>query len=145
MSMLKIGQISITEIDKLKKELNDIYKLKHPCLLKFYGYSLIDFKKQPKPVIITEYFSNGSLSNILELERNQLPIEGWSFTKKLINLYGIASCMSYLHSNGIIHKALKPNNIFLDNILTPKIGDFGLSSKFEPFESITVQSISVYW
>lgn len=82
MSMIKIGQISKTEIDELKKVLNDISKLKHPCLLKFFGYSPIDFKKQPKPVIITEYFSNGSLSNILELERNQQPIEQWNFTKK---------------------------------------------------------------
>lgn len=50
--------------------------------------------------------------------------------------------MSYLHSQGIVHKEFKPNNIYLYDILTPKIGDFGLSTKFEASESITVQSIS---
>ena len=50
--------------------------------------------------------------------------------------------MSYLHSQGIVHKELKPNNIYLYDILTPKIGDFGLSTKFDASEKIAVQYIS---
>ena len=58
-------------------------------------------KKQRKPVIVTEYATNGPLSLILENERNNENIPGWDDTKKLINIYGIASGMSYLHSQGI--------------------------------------------
>ena len=80
-----------------------IRKLNHPCLLKFVGYSPINFKKQLKPVIVTENFSNGSLSNILEVERiKKANIQGWNETKKLINIFGIASGMSYLHSHEIL-------------------------------------------
>lgn len=50
--------------------------------------------------------------------------------------------MSYLHSQGIVHKAFKPNNIYLYVILTPKIGDFGLSTKYDASEKIAVQYIS---
>lgn len=143
MSMNKINRLSKSDIGQLSIELEKISKLNHPCLLKFVGYSPIDFKKQPKPVIVTEHFTNGSLSNILEIERiDKANFQVWNLTKKLINIYGIASAMSYLHSQGILHKSLKTSNIYLDEVLTPKIGDFGLSTRFDASESITVQSIS---
>ena len=37
--------------------------------------------------------------------------------------------MSYLHSLNILHRDLKTENIFLDEYLFPKIGDFGLSKE----------------
>lgn len=58
--------------------------------------------------------------------------------------------MSYLHSKGILHRSLKPENIFLDDfglssffkVLSPKIGDFGLSTRFDYLCSLTHQSIA---
>ena len=40
---------------------------------------------------------------------------------------GIASGMSHLHTEGIIHRDLATRNILLSEGLTPKISDFGLS------------------
>lgn len=34
--------------------------------------------------------------------------------------------MSYLHSNNVIHRDLKLDNILVDDYLHPKISDFGL-------------------
>lgn len=48
--------------------------------------------------------------------------------------------MSYLHSNNIIHRDLNPENIFLDEHLFPKIGDFGLSKREHSFDTMTYQS-----
>ena len=45
-------------------------------------------------------------------------------TKKLINIFGIASAMEYLHSKSIIHGNLNPSNILLDENYYPKIFDF---------------------
>ena len=64
---------------------------------------------------------------IIELERKSIPPKTWTDTKKLINVYGIASAMSYLHSHNIIHRDLKPANILEDDNFFPKIADFGLS------------------
>ena len=61
----------------------------------------------------------------------------WDDTKKLINIYGIASGMSYLHSHKVIHRDLKLENILLDEYLNPKISDFGLS-KIIDFLSISM-------
>lgn len=113
-------------------------KLHHPCVIKFIGYSDVDFKKKKKPVIVVEYLPNGSLNNLLEGERNGKPQEGWDATKKLIIIYGIAAGMSYLHSNDIIHRDLKPDNIMLDDHLFPKIADFGVSKRFGESPDSTV-------
>lgn len=111
----------------LSREVNIISGLDHPAVLKFYGYSKVDFEQESKPVIITEYSSNGTLRNITEQVRQQKVPQSWDDTKKLINIYGIASGVSYLHSRDILHRDLKPQNILEDDNLFPQIADFGLA------------------
>ena len=131
------AKISINEIDDtstnqfidIYREVNIISKLNHPSVLKFILYSPLNFKRKPKPVIITEYASNGSLSQLIEHDRNNPNDPKLDDTHKLIIIYGIVSAMSYLHSNNILHRDLKPDNILLDDFLIPKVADFGLSKK----------------
>lgn len=116
------------EIIMLFREINLISLLHHPSVLKFIGYSPNNFENDPKPTILTEYAINGSLYEILEMEKLSLSPKEWDQTKKIIIVYGIASGMFYLHSNNIIHRDLKPQNILLDNYLHPKIADFGFTN-----------------
>lgn len=124
-SIHSINEITNDAIKDLITEVNIISKLHHPCILKYIGYSPIDFKNKPKPVIITEFASNGSLQDLIDMERSSK--SKWNSTQKLIIIYGIASAMAYLHENDIIHRDLKPGNILIDSFLFPKIADFGLS------------------
>lgn len=41
----------------------------------------------------------------------------------------IVDGLKYIHENGILHRDINPNNIFLTNNMQPKIGDFGMSIK----------------
>ena len=143
------AKISLTELNdtkkslfkNLKREINIISQLNHPSVLRFIGYSPIDFKQESYPVIMTEYSSNGSLEDVIKSERKFIPPSSWSDTKKLINIYGIASAMSYLHAHNIIHRDLKPANILEDDNFYPKIADFGLSKIYhQNIESMTSQS-----
>jgi polo-like kinase 1 len=44
-------------------------------------------------------------------------------------MYGIINGVKYIHSKHIIHRDLKLGNIFIDDKLNIKIGDFGLATK----------------
>ncbi|KAK8846967.1 hypothetical protein M9Y10_019541 [Tritrichomonas musculus] len=142
----KISKISLTQHNEefklsLKREVNLLAQINHPYVVKFIGYSPIDFLHRNRPVIITEYLPNGSLYDLVKREKNNFSLESWTPTKKLINIFGIASIMSYLHKNDIIHRDLKLDNILLDDYLFPKIADFGLSKVLHKHtNSITTQS-----
>jgi serine/threonine protein kinase len=42
--------------------------------------------------------------------------------------YQIIDGVKYLHQNSIIHRDIKPGNIFLSDTLRVKIGDFGMAT-----------------
>ncbi|KAK8872218.1 hypothetical protein M9Y10_007983 [Tritrichomonas musculus] len=142
----KISKTPLTEHDEefklsLKREINLLAQINHPYVLKFIGYSPIDFLHRNRPVIITEYLKNGSLYDIVMREKNDCILESWTPTKKLINIFGIASIMYYLHENNIIHRDLKLDNVLFDEYLFPKIADFGLSKIIHKHKkSMTIQS-----
>ncbi|KAK8839039.1 hypothetical protein M9Y10_032505 [Tritrichomonas musculus] len=130
------------ELINLSREVNIISKINHPSFLKFIGYSPTDFAQRQHPVIITETFSKETLASILSLERDLVRIPNWDETTKLINIYGIAAGMSYLHSHNILHRDLTPESIFFNKNLHPKIGNFGLCILNHTLESMTNQSMS---
>lgn len=105
-----------------------ISKLNYPSITKCFGYSPKDFENSPNPIIITEYFPNGSLKNMLDLERKGMAPIQWNPTQKLKVIYGISSGMSYLHLHNIVHMDLSGDNILLDESLNPKISGFGIAN-----------------
>lgn len=111
----------------LESEISIIAKINHPAILKFIGFSLANFEKNNFPTIVTGYCQNGTLNDILVQSAKGLAPEEWNDTMKLINIYGIAVAMAFLHSNSILHRDLKPDNILLDEYLFPVIADFGIS------------------
>lgn len=124
---VQINNLSQEDKISLSHEVNINAGMNHPAVLKFVGYSPNNFRGEPNPVILTEYCKNGSLQSLIS---NHTKYGGiWDDTKKLITIFGIAIGMRYLHSNNIIHRDLKTDNILMDDILCPKIADFGLSKK----------------
>ena len=82
------------EMIQLSREVNINAGTRHPSVLKFIGYSPVDDTQQPYPIIITEYAENGTLHDVIELERDPLSsFDSLTATKKLIIIYGIASGM----------------------------------------------------
>jgi serine/threonine protein kinase len=42
-------------------------------------------------------------------------------------LPGVAAALDHIHSRGMLHRDVKPGNIFLDGFLKPHLGDFGIA------------------
>ena len=74
---------------------------------------------------IMEFMNNGDLHSFYEAKKkkkNQLPEEKlWDIFYKCLN--GLV----YIHGQGIIHRDIKLDNIFFDDDLNIKIGDFNVS------------------
>lgn len=124
-------ETSPTILEALNKEINNISKLNHRTIVEFIGFNEKNFENEFKPTIVTEYLKNDSLQTLIDNQLSGRTPDNWTETKKLINIYGIASAMKYLHENGIIHRDLKPSNILLDESLYPRICDFGFSTSKE--------------
>lgn len=100
-------------------------QLHHSTLVKFVGYSPIDFEGQENLTLITEYASNGSLYNLIE--RNNL-----TNTQRQIILVGICDGMRFLHQQNYIHRDIKPTNIIIDENFHPQINDYYHIIKYTP-------------
>lgn len=142
---IKISESTIDDEQSffIYREIKLVSSLNHPAIIEFIGFSPINFDNMSYPTIIMEYLQNGTLTNLLELERKGLSPKFWDDTKKMIIIYGVASGLCYLHANHIIHRDMKPDNILLDEFLFPKIADFGLSkTTVSTSESMNIQSQS---
>lgn len=91
---ISIDSINDTSDDSIKNlisEINIISKLNHPCILKYFGFSPVDFKNNPNPVIITELATNGSLHNLISMKNSSN--SKLTPTRKLINY--LWNCFSH--------------------------------------------------
>ena len=65
LSLVEIEELSRYKLIEISRGLNNILKFNHPSILKFLGYSPVNFKGRSKPVMITEFAANRSLDKIL--------------------------------------------------------------------------------
>ncbi|KAM7496617.1 hypothetical protein LguiA_021031 [Lonicera macranthoides] len=104
---------------QFQTEIEMLSQLHHQNLVSLIGYCDDNGEK----ILIYEYMVNGTLNT--HLYGSGLPSLGWK--KRLEICLGVAKGLDYLHENAIIHRDVKPPNILLDENLTAKVADFGIS------------------
>lgn len=93
----------------------------HDNIVGFRGLA----KDGPSTFLVLEYCPRGTLDGMLHHTR----MTRWDLTKVLQMVRGVARGMLHLHTRkpAILHRDLKPGNIFIGHGLVMKIGDFGMS------------------
>ncbi|CAD8051867.1 unnamed protein product [Paramecium primaurelia] len=105
------------------QETSIMENLKHKNIIKFYKY----FKQGNNQYLVMEYASGGSLSDYMKQNLDEETIS------KIMK--SIFAAIEYLHSQQIIHRDIKPDNILIQNsedLSSVKIADFGLSYQYMP-------------
>ncbi|KAJ2720659.1 Protein kinase of the Mitotic Exit Network [Coemansia sp. Benny D115] len=128
----KEGFSSYDEIEAARKEIDVLRDLHHRNIVKYIGYEQTDDELD----IILEYCEGGSLQNILR-KFNKFP-------ENLVGVYvaQILDGLSYLHSNAILHRDIKPGNILLLKEGVVKLADFGVARVQNGMDTVVG---SPYW
>jgi serine/threonine protein kinase len=107
------------------REIEILAENDHPCTLKLRGFKLSPDASRG-PIIVTDLMTNGTLGDILK-KSYRVPAPEWTPTRQSKCVFGTAAGMAYCHSLGVMHRDLKPDNIFLNADFEPVIADFGIS------------------
>ena len=103
--------------DQMREELNVLHKIDHPHVVKYVQ----SFEDEKHLYIIMEYIKGSDLFSEMEF----LGVYDEKKAAKLIHT--VLEAINHIHSNGVVHRDLKPDNIMVDENNEPKIIDFGLS------------------
>ncbi|MBY0228410.1 MAG: serine/threonine protein kinase [Gemmataceae bacterium] len=103
------------------REARLLYRLSHPGIIRVLDCDHADPARQQRPYLILDYFDGGTLSR--HIERHG-PMDARAFVPFARR---IAEAMKAAHSQGVLHRDLKPDNILVGDGLDPRIIDFGLA------------------
>lgn len=108
-------------VKRFLKEAEIIALADHPNIVKLYGYG----EWEQGLYIAMEYVQGISLRQYL----SQNPL---SLKKSLEMVLEIAYALCHLHTHGIIHRDVKPENVLVNESSHIKVIDFGIAQLIEP-------------
>ena len=112
-------------VSRFLTEAKVMVELNHRNIRQVYDFGDID----GRPCIIMEYLEGEDLKSKLKRGQrfSESDIESW--------WYQLVDALNYTHSKGIVHRDIKPGNIFVDNEGTIKLLDFGIAKVRESISS----------
>jgi len=138
---LQYGKMSDKEKQQLVAEVNILRELRHPNITRYYD-RVID-KENAKLFIVMEYCAGGDLAALIRRKKKALQAapegsaavkndkyyipedQGWKVLAQLT--LALLECHRRKEANKVLHRDLKPGNVFFDADENVKLGDFGLS------------------
>jgi len=78
------------------------------------------------PFVAMRFLPGGSLADYRRRDEAGTPLRN---PPGMLHLWlpGVAAALDHIHSKGMLHRDVKPGNVFLDGFLTPFLGDFGIA------------------
>jgi serine/threonine protein kinase len=117
---------------RFEREAKAIAYLEHPTIVPMYDFG----EENGQPYIVMRYMSGGSLSDRLRF--GALSVEE---AQKIITR--LAPALDAAHTNGIVHRDIKPDNILFDQYGTVFLSDFGLAHLKESTGLISQSDLNI--
>jgi hypothetical protein len=116
---------------RFKREIKLIASLEHPAIVPVYD---VGGEDNHQPFFVMRYMSGGSLSEMIRKGK-------FSLRDAALVIERIAAALDHAHSQGVIHRDIKPDNVLFDTSNNPYISDFGVAKFTESLVSTTNQEV----
>ena len=100
-------------LDRFRREAHVVAGLQHPNLVPVY-----DFGAGERPYLVMEYIPGGDLAR--RVEAGDVP-DPESLARELL------SALRHIHSAGVLHRDIKPQNVLIDAAGHARLTDFGIA------------------
>ncbi len=133
--ILEAGAFDPEAIDRFKNEFRSMARLRHPNLAEVYDFGVLDDNR--RHYLSLEY-----------IEGKDLSAYRWPASRDVIDdlIVQCLRALDYIHTRGLLHNDIKPQNILVREPLQVKILDFGLAhpqaDPARPAPGGTIQYIS---
>lgn len=135
---LKVLSPAISELptsrDRFHREIRSVARLVHPHIIRCYGSG----ETNNRPYLALEYMAKGDVANMLRKSRAPVPE-----LQALRIALEVADGLQAIEAAEMMHRDIKPDNIFLAADGTVKIADLGLSKSADDDEGLTMIGKSV--
>ena len=121
---------------RFQNEASIAASLNHENIVQVYNHGTIN----GIPYIANEYIKGQTLKEVLDF-RSSLPMG-----EAIDIMLQLAAALNYAHKHGIVHRDVKPDNIYLMGDGTIKLGDFGIAQSNAKFSNENNEIVgSVYY
>ena len=110
--------------ERMKNEIEIARSVEHPALVK-----ILDVADDGRRFVM-EFFPDGPLANRLDLFRGNV-LGALRAVRPVVDAVGV------LHRKGVVHRDIKPDNVFLRAERSLVLGDLGLAIKLDGRERLT--------
>ncbi|XP_053184592.1 serine/threonine-protein kinase Nek1-like [Scomber japonicus] len=122
------SRLSIEERQKAQQEVEVLSKMSHPNIVKYKE----SFKERKCLYIVMDYCGGGDLYKKIKSQKEK------RFSEEQILDWFVQICLAlkHIHDSNILHRDIKPQNIFLTKDGTAQLGDFGVARVLNSTEEL---------